>query len=117
MIGGEPKKAIEDFLATKVLLTRSPGFLKYYLAKPGRDIRVTNGGELLRKYAGAHDDNSLSDFVWEKRFCSVTRSEWMTNPLTVEQQHHVLYLLCLFKDFISKIGLEEIRAEAAQLKH
>ena len=116
-IGGEPKKAIEDFLATKVLLTRTPGFLKFYLAKPGRDIRVTNGGELLKKYAGAIDDNTLSDFVWEKRFCSVTRSEWMTDPLTVDQQHHVLYLLSLFKDFASKIGLEEIRAEATQLKH
>ena len=33
-ISGEPKKAIEDFLATRTLLSRSPGPLKRYLARP-----------------------------------------------------------------------------------
>ena len=116
-IRGEEKGVIENFLSSKTLFCRKPGFAKRYLAKPGRDLLVANGADLLQTFAGGRDNESLADFVWEKRFCSLCKFEWHTDPLTDEQRDHVVYLMDMVRAFFERIGLAAIRDVAKVLKH
>ena len=116
LISGEPKKAIEDFLTTKLLFARKPLAAKKHLARPGRPIRTANGANLLQVHAGGRDNQSLADFVWEHRFCTLTLSEWMTDPLTEDQYTHVAYLMEAEKLFVEKIGSDAIVAIAKTVK-
>ena len=111
-ISGDPRRAIGDFLRTKTLMTRKPGAVKRHLAGPNQGLRIANGSELLMEHTGGRDNESLMDFLWSKRFCSLTIAEWMIDPLTVKQSFHVVYLMDAMREFMEKIGVEAIESVA-----
>ena len=116
-ISGDPRQAIGDFLLTKTLLAKRPDTVKRYLAEPGEEVRIANGAELLMEHTGGRDEESLVDFVWSKRFCSLTVSEWMVDPLTVKQSFHVGYRMNAMRDFVGKVGVEAIKAITKVVKY
>ena len=107
-IDDELKDSLLAFLGNKTLFVRDPEAIRRALNVPKQSFKHVHAGVLAMKYGFGRGNDAMASFVWDRRFCILTRGEWVTDPLTRDQETHLAYELNLLDGLLGKIGLSVV---------
>ena len=104
----ELRSDVFKFLAEKILFVRDPKTVRRTLGLTKENFHHIHVGEVGMKYGFGRGNDALAGFVWDRRFCILTKDEWFRDPLSRAQEVHVAYELNLLDELVKKVGLSVV---------
>ena len=102
------REEIFQFLSRKILLVRKPEAVRKWLSPTKAKFPHVHAATLAMKYGFGRSDDGIAGYVWDKRFCIVSRDEWFCDPLSRSQETHAAYALNMLDALITKVGLANV---------
>ena len=97
-----------ELLGSKNLFVCEPEATRKALNMDQKDFRHVHAGAVAMKYGFGRSNDAIASYVWDHRFCILTKEEWVSDPLTREQEVHIAYELNLLDGLVGKVGLSVV---------